>query len=64
LIEQVPHDLINGKPFHYRRREDGQFVLYSVGWNEKDGGGEIVLNPKTGKVDRDRGDWVWKYPSQ
>ncbi|HEY5346048.1 MAG TPA: hypothetical protein VIK62_06860 [Verrucomicrobiae bacterium] len=63
FIAQVPHDVINGQPLKYRRTNDGQFVLYSVGWNEKDDGGVVVY--KTGsspEVDRDKGDWVWRYP--
>ena len=42
FIEKLPHDIINGQPLHYRRTDDGKFVLYSVGWNEKDDGGTIV----------------------
>src|ERR1035438_5931615 len=36
FMEKRPHDIINGQPLHYRRTSDGQFVLYSVGWNETD----------------------------
>jgi hypothetical protein len=61
FIAEVPHDIINGQPLHYRLRPDGQFILYSVGWNETDDGGQIVLTKK-GAVDRDKGDWVWQYP--
>jgi hypothetical protein len=58
FIEAIPHDVINGQPLHYRRTDDGKFLLYSVGWNEKDDGGQIVFNSK-GNVDRNNGDWVW-----
>jgi hypothetical protein len=61
FIEKVPHDIINGQPLHYRRTDDGKFVLYSVGWDEKDDGGKIFLT-KNGAVDREKGDWVWQYP--
>ncbi len=61
FITQVPHDIINGQPLHYRRTDDGQFVLYSVGWNETDDGGQVVLT-QGGGVDREKGDWVWQYP--
>jgi hypothetical protein len=54
-IEKLPHDIINGQPLHYRRTSDGQFVLYSVGWNETDDGGL----PGT-LADVKNGDWVWK----
>ena len=61
FIEKLPHDIINGQPLHYRRTDGGQFVLYSVGWNEMDDGGEVVLK-KSGSVDQEQGDWVWQYP--
>ena len=61
FIAQVPHDIINGQPLHYHRTDDGQFVLYSVGWNETDDGGQIAYT-RSGSVDRDKGDWVWQYP--
>ena len=61
FIQQVPHDIINGQPLHYHLTNDAKFVLYSVGWNEKDDGGTVALT-KQGTVDRENGDWVWKYP--
>lgn len=57
FIAQVPHDIIGGQPLHYRRTDDGKFLLYSVGWNETDDGGE----PGT-LTDVKKGDWVWQYP--
>jgi tetratricopeptide (TPR) repeat protein len=74
FIDQLPHDIINGQPLHYHRTDDlpsqgfgaasGQFVLYSVGWNEKDDGGTVSLYP-SGKMARlDDGDWVWRYPAK
>ena len=63
-IQQLPHDLINGQPLHYRRTDDGRFVLYSVGWNEQDDGGMVATN-RNGTLDREkRGDWVWRYPAK
>jgi len=61
FIAQLPHDLINGLPLYYRRTEDGSFVLYSVGWDEKDDGGKIFFT-ESGAIDREKGDWVWQYP--
>ncbi|HEX5400567.1 MAG TPA: hypothetical protein VFY06_16085, partial [Verrucomicrobiae bacterium] len=60
FIEKLPHDIIGGQPLHYRRTDDGKFVLYSVGWDEKDDGGTVRLK-KNGSVDLETGDWVWKY---
>jgi hypothetical protein len=48
-LAQIPADIIGGAPLHYRRANDGKFLLYSIGWNEKDDGG------KPGSDD----DWVW-----
>ena len=65
FMAEIPHDIIGGQPLHYRRTDDGQFVLYSVGWNETDDGGVVVLNKgSTPSVNRDEGDWVWRYPSK
>jgi hypothetical protein len=63
FIEKAPHDIINGQPLHYRLRDDGNFVFYSVGWNETDDGGKVVLK-KDGTVDHEKGDWVWEYPAK
>jgi hypothetical protein len=48
---QLPHDIIGGQPFHYKRDGDSRFRLYSVGWNEADDGGAAEL------------DWVWNPAS-
>jgi len=61
FIATLPHDIINGQPLKYRRDANGKFVLYSVGWNEKDDGG-ITATKKDGSPDRFHGDWVLEYP--
>jgi hypothetical protein len=63
FIETLPHDVINGEPLKYRRTDDGQFVLYSVGWNETDDGGILGLT-KNGNWDPKKGDWLWHYPAR
>jgi hypothetical protein len=63
FIETIPHDIIGGQPLHYRRTEDGKFLLYSVGWNETDDSGHVALK-KDGSEDREQGDWVWQYPQK
>ena len=63
FISQIPHDIINGQPLHYRRIDAGKFILYSVGLDEKDDGGKIFLTEK-GNVDQKKGDWVWQYPAK
>jgi hypothetical protein len=67
FIEMIPHDVMNGKPLKYRRMDDGQFALYSVGWNGVDDGGidSSVMpanNPDLGfshAGDISIKDWVW-----
>jgi hypothetical protein len=59
FISRLPNDVITGQPYQYRRTEDGQFILYSVGWNEKDDGGV----PGQTLFDQTQGDWVWAYPT-
>jgi hypothetical protein len=61
FLPKVPRDPIGGQPLHYRLTDDGQFIVYSVGWDEKDDGGSVVLN-KGGGVNQEKGDWVWRYP--
>jgi hypothetical protein len=48
---------MNGEPYHYRLKPDGTFLLYSVGWNQKDDGGKV--GRKDGAVDHLEGDWPW-----
>ncbi len=57
-IETIPQDIIGGQPLHYRRTTDGKFLLYSVGWNEKDDGGRPGRT-NYGRMDYSDGDWVW-----
>ena len=64
FIAKLPHDVINGQPLKYRRTDNGSFLLYSVGWNEKDDGGSVVLSKDGKKVNWKEGDWVWRYPEK
>src|ERR1035441_6722301 len=59
FISSLPDDVITGEPYKYRLTDDGRFVLYSVGWDEKDDGG--VLGKRL--FDEEKGDWVWEYPA-
>ncbi len=54
FMADLPKDALTGEPYRYRRVTDAQFLLYSVGWDEKDDGGV------SGKTQFDeQGDWVW-----
>jgi hypothetical protein len=59
FISGLPHDVIGGEPYKYHRTADS-FVLYSVGWNEIDDGGQIGM--KGHSTDISQGDWVWGIP--
>ena len=58
-LETIPQDIIGGQPLHYRRTDDGKFLLYSIGWNERDDGGQVAPHNQYGGTDYTRGDWVW-----
>ncbi len=63
--DPLPHDVINGQPLHYRRTASDKFLLYSIGWNNRDDGG---LPPDDRNFENyfshDKGgDWVWLFPS-
>jgi hypothetical protein len=60
----LPHDIINGQPLKYHRTDNGRFILYSIGWNEKDDGGVVATKGNPPHADNDQGDWVWQYPER
>jgi len=60
FISPLPNDVVTGEPYKYHRADDGQFVLYSIGWDEKDDGGV----PGKNLFDEHQGDWVWEYPAK
>jgi hypothetical protein len=60
FVPQLPNDIITGDSLKYRRTDGGLFVLYSVGWNEKDDGG----TPGKMLFDEKQGDWVWRFPEK
>jgi len=64
FIASLPHDVVTGQPLKYRRTEDGSFLLYSVGWNETDDDGKVGLSKDGKNVDKEKGDWVWRYPAK
>jgi hypothetical protein len=60
FITALPHDLVSGEALHYSRTDDGRFLVYSIGWNLSDDGGEPWLR-KSGDTDPNQGDWSWSY---
>jgi hypothetical protein len=70
FIAALPDDVMNGQPLKYRRLDDGRFLLYSVGFNRTDDGGQPCprgLNWEKQpdyQPDLGQGDWVWTYPAR
>lgn len=55
FVEKVPLDVVGGQPLKYRRLPGGGYLMYSIGWDEKDGAGV------PGKTNLE-GDWAWDSP--
>ena len=63
FLEKVPNDVMDGKPVRYRITTEDGYLLYSVGWNQTDDGGELAWKTdKERSVDAAKGDWVWTGP--
>ena len=68
FLPSVPLDPADGQPLSYRWNADGTFLLYSVGENGKDDGGNPSLekgveSPSLQWQDRHALDWVWPQPA-
>jgi hypothetical protein len=64
-IETLPKDPILGGDFKYHLTDDGDFRLYSIGWNAKDDGGipyQTVTENRITRYQYDQNDWVWPWP--
>lgn len=56
-LQKVPRDIVTREPLIYRPTQDGQFILYSTGWDGTDDGG------RAGRL-YEEGDWVWSYEGE
>ena len=68
FLESVPTDYMDGQPLRYRRNADGSFLLYSVGENGKDDGGDPTLEKGAESSSFNWQnphalDWVWPQPA-
>ena len=68
FIPAVSHDPIDGQPLRYRRNADGTFLLYSIGENGVDDGGNPSLekNVQSSSFNWQNPhalDWVWPQPA-
>ncbi len=63
FLPALPRDLMDGQPLRYRLNSDGTFVLYSVGENLRDDGGDFNSDSSKGNVPNSAPwsgrDWVW-----
>ncbi|MEO7677454.1 MAG: hypothetical protein ABIV39_11895 [Verrucomicrobiota bacterium] len=69
ILVSIPSDPIDGQPLRYQLNSDGTFLLYSVGENGVDDGGDVkrAKSSSDGKWIRPRHpiygrDWVWPLP--
>jgi hypothetical protein len=63
VLKALPTDVIDGQPLRYRREPGGGFIVYSVGWNQKDDGGTIAWkSDKKSGLEPTEGDWVCHLP--
>ena len=60
FADKLPKDIITGQPLRYRRAENGQYLVYSVGWNERDDGGNVAAGKREQTYAAIEGDWVWR----
>ena len=68
FISAVPLDPVDGQPLRYRLNADGTFLLYSIGENGKDDGGNPALekdieSSSFGWQNPHALDWVWPQPA-
>jgi hypothetical protein len=63
-LPAAPRDPVDGLPLRYRRSADGGFVLYSVGTNGTDDGGDPDRDSARARPIMSAGrDWVWPQPA-
>jgi len=68
FISTVPVDPVDSQPLRYRQNADGTFLLYSIGENGKDDGGDPSLDksvesPSFQWQNSHALDWVWPQPA-
>ena len=58
-MTKLPHDVLSGEALNYKRINDSDFVLSSVGWPITGDGGRR-FPPADSEKTKDRpGDWMW-----
>jgi hypothetical protein len=62
FVAKLPIDVVNGGRLQYFRADDGEFILYSIGWNQLDDRGAVAR--RDGAARDWEGDWVWASATQ
>jgi hypothetical protein len=64
FLSEIPRDPVDGKPLRYYPNADGTFVLYSIGADGKDGGGDVSPGARYKSLYwLNALDWVWPQPA-
>jgi hypothetical protein len=64
FLPETPRDFMNGRTLGYRLKEDGTYVLYSVGEDFQDNGGDPSPKDATARPTFINGrDFVWPWPA-
>jgi hypothetical protein len=63
FLATVPRDVMDGQPLRYRRNADGSFLLYSIGEDGVDNGGDPSPIPGVPKSWARARDIVWPAPA-
>ena len=65
FLPAIPRDPVDGEPLRYRANSNGTFVLYCVGEDGKDDGGNPKPADEKSKSLQWQGgrDWVWPQPA-
>lgn len=63
FVDKLPQDPMDGQPLRYRLRSDGSFLLYSVGDDGQDNGGDATPDATAPKQWLRARDAVWPVPA-
>src|SRR5262249_45716741 len=69
FVPSLPVDFMDGKPLRYRRTDDGHFLLYSIGLDCVDDGGQMRRRRNRNMPDQAAADYnepidiVWPRPA-
>jgi hypothetical protein len=68
FLAAVPHDPVDGQSLRYQKKSAGTYLLYSIGENAKDDGGDPTVEKGTQSSNHywqghKALDWVWPQPA-